>query len=352
MTSKCSFSRSVTLAVVTMSVSLSLSGHGTSAREFRNANFSSPDESRATRYEFDLDGKLRGVRLPDGTKVDYVLDGAGRRIGKKVAGKIVQSFLYDGDLRPAAEMNEEGRIVSRFVYADRVNVPAHMIRDAKTWRIISDERGSPRLVVDVASGEVGQRIDYDEFGVVTFDSNPGFQPFGFAGGLYDRDTGLTRFGAREYDAQTGRWMSKDPLGFAAADTNLYAYCKNDPGNRIDPTGLQSGGFSGRGASGRWDPCPPATSAATPVPTPTPGARDGRGPGRSPFDDIDLEQEMSRIYNEHNEWIERYGPSTATAMRGGLEGGGEVRAPILPPPSPYPHIHSHNEPPQTWGGPIR
>lgn len=36
------------------------------------------------------------------------------------------------------------------------------------------------------------------------DTKPGFQPFGFAGGLYDRDTRLVPFGARDYDPETGR----------------------------------------------------------------------------------------------------------------------------------------------------
>jgi RHS repeat-associated protein len=105
--------------------------------------------------------------------------------------------------------------------------------------VVTDQLGSPRLIVRVSNGAVVQRIDYDEFGNVTLDTNPGFQPFGFAGGLYDRDTKLTRFGARDYDAEVGRWTSKDPIRFAGGDTNLYGYVLNDPVNRIDPNGLWS-----------------------------------------------------------------------------------------------------------------
>ncbi len=52
----------------------------------------------------------------------------------------------------------------------------------------------------------GQRWP-DAWGQVLADSSPGFQPFGFAGGLWDRDTGLVRFGARDYDPEVGRWTS-------------------------------------------------------------------------------------------------------------------------------------------------
>jgi RHS repeat-associated protein len=92
-------------------------------------------------------------------------------------------------------------------------------------------------VIDVATGTVAQRMEYDEFGRVTTDTNPGFQPFGFAGGLYDRDTGLVRFGARDYDATTGRWTAKDEMLFAGGDANLYGYVLHDPLNLIDPEGL-------------------------------------------------------------------------------------------------------------------
>jgi len=62
-------------------------------------------------------------------------------------------------------------------------------------------------------------------------------PFGFAGGLYDPDTKLTHFGFREYDAYTGKWTAKDPIGFDGGDSNLYGYVLNDPVNLVDPSGL-------------------------------------------------------------------------------------------------------------------
>jgi RHS repeat-associated protein len=87
------------------------------------------------------------------------------------------------------------------------------------------------------TGQVAQRLEYDAWGQMVVDTNPGFQPFGFAGGLYDPQTGLLRFGARDYDPETGRWTTKDPILFAGGDTNVYAYVGNDPVNRFDPAGL-------------------------------------------------------------------------------------------------------------------
>ena len=69
------------------------------------------------------------------------------------------------------------------------------------------------------------------------DTDPSFEiPFGFAGGLYDRDTGLVRFGYRDYDPDIGRWTAKGPIFFGGGDTDLYGYCLNDPVNGVDPTG--------------------------------------------------------------------------------------------------------------------
>ncbi|TAN35333.1 MAG: RHS repeat-associated core domain-containing protein, partial [Verrucomicrobia bacterium] len=160
-----------------------------------------------------------------------------RRIGKKRNNVLEQGFLYQDQLKPIAELDGNNNIVSRFVYATGANVPDFMIKGGVTYRLIKDHLGSPRLVVDVATNTVIQQLNYDVWGKVIQDSNPGFQPFGYAGGLYDRDTHLVRFGARDYDAETGRWTAKDPIGFGGGDTNLYGYVVNDPVNWVDPLGF-------------------------------------------------------------------------------------------------------------------
>ena len=95
-----------------------------------------------------------------------------------------------------------------------------------------------RLVANSTDGSIAQRIDYDEFGNITQDTNPGFQFFAFAGGVYDHHTKLTRFGARDYDAFAGRWMAKDGVGFLGRSSNLFSYAFSDPVNYVDYNGME------------------------------------------------------------------------------------------------------------------
>lgn len=195
------------------------------------------DSVGTTSYTYDGSGTLRHVTLATGQLVDYVIDGQGRRIGKKTNGAMVRGWLYGDQLRVVAELDAAGAVVSRFVYASRTNSPDYMIKAGVAYRIISDHCGSPRMIIDTVTGNVAQMLGYDEFGNVTADTNPGFQPFGFAGGLYDTDTHLVHFGKREYDARDGRWLNKDPLLFGGGEANMYVYAGGDPVNHVDPSGL-------------------------------------------------------------------------------------------------------------------
>jgi RHS repeat-associated protein len=182
-----------------------------------------------TTYSYDGQGNLRRVTLPDGRLIEYVVDGENRRVGKKVNGTLVRRWLFKDSLKPAAELDGAGTMLARYV-------DGLVIKGSNTYKVVADHLGTPRLLIDRTTGAVAQRLDFDEFGQITSDSSPGFQTFGLAGGIYDADTGLVRFGARDYDPETGRWTAKDPIRFEGGDMNLFGYAHQDPVNNVDRTG--------------------------------------------------------------------------------------------------------------------
>jgi RHS repeat-associated protein len=221
--------------------------------------------AQTTNYSYDSVGNLKSVTLPSGKVISYLIDGQNRRIAKSVNGTLQFGYVYSSQTKLIAVTNAAGQILQQYVYGKKSNLPDYIITGSGTYSVSSDQVGSPRVIVNVATGAVAEEITYDEFGNIISDTNPGFQPFGFAGGLLDQDTKLTQFGAREYDPSTGRWISKDPILFNGGDTNLYGYVgtvgkpsletnlyqysMSDPINFVDPTGL-----SASATDGSYPPC--------------------------------------------------------------------------------------------------
>jgi RHS repeat-associated protein len=196
---------------------------------------SKTDGTDVTIYDYSSRGELLGVILPDGRIIEYLHDPLGRRIAKKIDGVIVEKYLWQGLTRLLAVYDVSDNLLQRFEYADG-RMPVAMTSGGSTYYLIYDQADSLRVVAN-SSGNLVKRIEYDSFGNIIDDTNMSFMvPFGFAGGLHDRDTGLVRFGYRDYEPDMGRWTGKDPIGFAGGDTDLYGYCLNNPINLIDPDG--------------------------------------------------------------------------------------------------------------------
>ncbi len=203
-------------------------------------------------FTYDLSGNLRKW-VSGGTTIEYLIDGQNRRVGKKRNGTLETIWLYDDQLRLAAQLNGAGHVRQVFYYSGQSRTPELVFQPDATpavtgggrwFRLVSDLNGSLRLVLDISgtTPTVRQRADYDPWGVVTgewVDTTGGFErvPFGFAAGLLDTDTGLVRFGARDYEPAAGRWTTKDPVRFRGG-ANLYLYSTADPVNVIDPSGEQ------------------------------------------------------------------------------------------------------------------
>jgi RHS repeat-associated protein len=105
--------------------------------------------------------------------------------------------------------------------------------------MLADHQGSIRQIVD-NGGALLNQITYDSYGNITNQTNPSVTfRFGYTGREWDGETGQYYYRARYYDARVGRFLSTDPIGFAAGDANLYRYVFNSPMNFTDPSGLRT-----------------------------------------------------------------------------------------------------------------
>ena len=106
-----------------------------------------------------------------------------------------------------------------------------------------DVNGNVTSVVNT-SGTVVERFTYNPYGAVTV-LTPTWTTtaeslawqYLYQGGRFDSTVGLYDFRNRDYSPNLGRWITNDPLGFNAGDTNTYRFVGNNPATENDPSGL-------------------------------------------------------------------------------------------------------------------
>ena len=195
---------------------------------------------KVTAYVWDYRNRLTRVNLSDGSTVEYGYDAEDRRVSKKLNGVTKEKYVYDGD-DIALVVDAGGTIVERYLYGDGVdNVLSRTSAAGVVWSL-ADRQGSVVDLVD-EGGNVLNHFVYDSFGNRTATTAADFR-FGYTGRELDAETGLYYYRARYYDPQLGRFISEDPIGFSAGDTNLYRYVNNSPTNWTDPTGTTISGWA-------------------------------------------------------------------------------------------------------------
>jgi RHS repeat-associated protein len=111
---------------------------------------------------------------------------------------------------------------------------------------LTDANHNVTAVMDI-DGDVQERYDYDAYGRFTiYDpnwANPGTtsavdNTLLFAGQDVEPQTGLQYSRARWYNSTVGAFISRDPIGFAAGDMNLYRYVGSNPISYVDPDGME------------------------------------------------------------------------------------------------------------------
>lgn len=199
-----------------------------------NANGNETTDQRGHSYTYDAENVLRGATGI--ATYQYYADGTRRQ--KTVSGALTQ-YLYTGDQEIAEYDGVSGALLRRYLrLPGSTDEPFLMIdmtqpaNDRERW--VHQNRQGSTVALTNASGAVTNQFRYDAYGRVGTEGASGF-PFRYTGQRIDAETGLYYYKARYYDADTGRFLQIDPVGYTA-DLDLYAYVGNDPLNRTDPTG--------------------------------------------------------------------------------------------------------------------
>jgi RHS repeat-associated protein len=149
-------------------------------------------------------------------------------------------MVYDGggsDANTYADFDGSGNLLTRYLYAPAVDaILARTSSGGTSAWYLPDKLGTIRDIADT-SGAVIDHVVYNSFGTVTSETNSANgDRFKFTGREYDSTTRLYYYRARYFDSLTGRFVSPDPISFAAGDADLFRYVTNNPQNQVDPSG--------------------------------------------------------------------------------------------------------------------
>ncbi|KYK33264.1 MAG: hypothetical protein AYK19_14050 [Theionarchaea archaeon DG-70-1] len=209
-------------------------------------------------YHYDNANRLTQVDKDGQIFGQYIYDGDNRRIKKTEWSEDQQDhlttiYIYSGSSM-IYEENTTGTAIHVYGPSGRVVKRTTVNNETNTFYYTTDHLGSTRLVTD-SNGTPLSSLRYYPFGK-PYQYSGSHEPYLFTGKEKDQ-TGLYYFGARYYDSETGRFLSRDPYTFLPDDPrivdnsaedftkwlmnpqrfNRFSYAGNNPLKYKDPTGL-------------------------------------------------------------------------------------------------------------------
>ncbi len=247
-------------------------------------------ENSIWKYSWDSDDRLIGIesKIPvrNGKllKIQNYYDHAGRRVCKQVYSApdtnhwtliTEHSFYYDTVLLDGSPA-DFGLLTAETITTYPLNLPPTTLNLSYVWGLdlngsyqgqggvgglcaivdkttsktyipAMDSQGTIHALIDAADGSTAAEYDYDPYGRLINATGPfaSQNPFRFQSKYLDPETSLYYFGFRYYDPSTCRWLCADPME-EEGGLNLYAFCGNDPVNRVEYLGLALYAFDGTG----------------------------------------------------------------------------------------------------------
>lgn len=211
-----------------------------------------PDEWRNLSYDADRNMQGNGVNTFTWNARNQMgtLNGAGVQydaFGRRIQNAAGTSFLYD---RANAVQELSGTTVTANLLSGGVDEVFNRTDSSGAFAQLKDALGSTFALAD-ANGNVQTSYTYDPFGKTSVTGTTNGNEFQYAG-RENEGNGLYFYRARCYSPLLGRFISEDPMGFAAG-MNSYRYVGDDPQNGSDPFGLAGGPINlGQGWTARVD----------------------------------------------------------------------------------------------------
>jgi RHS repeat-associated protein len=180
-------------------------------------------------YSWNARGQLTGLTRT-GLTASFAYDPVGRRTSKTINGSAT-GYLHDG-----ANSTQElsGTTPTANVLSGGVDQTFTRTDSTGQRTFLTDALGSTIALTD-PGGQIKTQYTYEPFGKTSATGETNNNPARYTG-REDDGTGLYYYRARYYHPGLQRFISEDPAGFAAGDTNLYAYVGNSPTNLTDPSG--------------------------------------------------------------------------------------------------------------------
>jgi RHS repeat-associated protein len=178
----------------------------------------------------------------------YAYDALSRRVSTTTLEGTTR-HVYDDNWQVIADINEDGSVVASYTWGDGIDRLLAVTIGGVTYYALTDIQGTVWGYVD-SQNNVVARFMYDAWGnVLSEEIDPSAAAlaslrYRFQGREWSAATGLINFRMRWYDAEMGRWLSKDPIGLSGG-LNLYAFCENNVLIVTDPQGCV--GLAGLGA---------------------------------------------------------------------------------------------------------
>jgi RHS repeat-associated protein len=229
-------------------------------------------------YTYDAENRLVkveefafGASTPFATS-SYRYDGLGRRI-EKIGNGMTRRYIYDGE-DILLEYDGSNVLQARYTHGPGIDEPLAMSRGGSSYFYHQDGLGTVTELTD-STGATAQSYAYDAWGNQIETTGTVENPYTYTGREFDAETGLYYYRERSYDPRLGRFLQKDPVGFAGG-VNLYVYVFNNPTRHIDPLGLVATCVFGQGSGRIICTCNGQTIVDI-------NTYSGRGPGRNnPF----------------------------------------------------------------------